>query len=141
MFEKDLKKENKLVSGKKLEQIKLGSDKMNDTIVSALGEGGAPEEVEIWRLHKHHIDAVYENGGTAQGKRVPVHPTLLSWAIAFLARTSVSTYNKVRKVMKLPHISYVHKKTAELVSATRDKGYAINIETIRTLGKQAVKQK
>ena len=32
---------------------------MNDMIVSALGDGGAQKEVEIRRLYKHHIDAVY----------------------------------------------------------------------------------
>ena len=44
VFEKDLKEESRLVSGKELKKIKLGLDKMNDTIVSVLGDGGAHKE-------------------------------------------------------------------------------------------------
>ena len=70
-------------------------------------------------------------------KKVPVPLTILNWAIAFLAKTSVSVYNEVREVMKLPHISYIYKKTAEMVSTLGDKAYAINIDTICEIGKRA----
>ena len=55
----------------------------------------------------------------------------------FLARTSSNVYEDVRRVMKLPHISYVYWKTTEMISTIEDKAYAINADTIRELGKRA----
>ena len=66
---------------------------------------------------------------------------LLQWAIAFLARTSASVYEEVRRVIKLPAISYVYRKTAEMVSTMADKAYAINIDTIRCIGERAKRDK
>ena len=94
----------------------------------------------MWWIHKDNLDTVFQNGGTGRGKNVPVHPTLLNWAIAFLARTSSSVYEEVRQVMKLPHISYVYRKTAEMILTMEDKAYAINIDTIRELGKRATRK-
>jgi len=113
---------------------------MDPEISKALKEGGAEEEAELWELHKEHLDRVYENGGVSRNKKAPVHPTLLNWAIAFLARTSASTYKEVARVMKLPNISYIYRKTAEMVSTMGDKAYFINSDTIRTLGARAKKE-
>ena len=66
-----------------------------------------------------------------------MHPTLLNWCIAFLARTSASVYEEVRRVMKLPSISYVYRKTAKMISTMADKAYAINVDTIREMGERA----
>ena len=101
---------------------------------------GAEEELELWRIHKDHLDTVFQNGGTGRGKKAPIHPTLLNWAIAFLARTSASVYEGVRRVMKLPHISYVYRKTAEMISTMGDKAYSINIDTIREMGERATRK-
>jgi hypothetical protein len=49
----------------------------------------------------------------------------MNWvrATAFPARTSVSTYDKVAKIMimMLPHISTIYQKTAELITTKNDK--------------------
>ena len=75
-------------------------------ITKALEEGGAKEELKVRHMHKEHLDDYCENGPKGKGKIGAIHPVLLNWAIAFLARPSVGTYNEVAKVMKLPHISY-----------------------------------
>lgn len=51
VFEKDMKENCKMVSRTELEQVKKGMDLMNNTIESALEDGGAHEELEIWHLH------------------------------------------------------------------------------------------
>jgi hypothetical protein len=93
----------------------------------------------MWRIHKEHLDHISEKGGVTKGRSVTVHPTLLSWCIAFLARTSASTYEEVRRVLKLPSISYIYQKTAEIISTMAKKAYAINIntDTIREMGERA----
>ena len=83
VFEKDMK-ENCEMARTELEQVKKGMDLMNTTIESVLEDGGSHEELEIWHLHKEHINKVYENGGTGQGKKVPVHKKLLMWNELYL---------------------------------------------------------
>ncbi|KAL9182387.1 hypothetical protein ACHAXT_013039 [Thalassiosira profunda] len=140
VFVSDLNKHGIHVTRTKLDQIRVAVDKMDSVITTALEEGGAQEELEVWRLHKQHLDQVHANGGKGRGKKAVVHPVLLNWAIAFLARTSASVYNEVAKVMQLPHISYIYRKTAELVSTMGDKAYAVNMDTIRTIGARATKE-
>ena len=118
-------------------QVRRAVNAADATVQSALLEGGAVEELELWRIHKEHLDRVSEKGGTTKGRSVRVHPTLLNWCIAFLARTSASVYEEVRRVMKLPSISYVYRKTAEMISTMTDKAYAINIDTIHEMGERA----
>ncbi len=139
VFLKDLKVNGKPMSGKELKRVKKAMDIMDNEVANALEEGGAEEELELWHIHKQHIDEVWNNRKTKKNARV--HPTLLNWAIAFLARTSASVYNEVRKVMKLPHISYVYKKTAEMVSTMDDKAYAINFDTVREMKARAEREK
>ena len=43
-------------------------------------------------------------------------------------------------MMKLPHISYVYRKTAEMILTMEDKAYAINVDTIQELGKRATRE-
>ncbi|KAL7533595.1 hypothetical protein ACHAXR_005333 [Thalassiosira sp. AJA248-18] len=103
---------------------------MDDTICSALEEGGAEEELDLWRYQRDRLNEEYENvtrekDGKSK-KKVRVHPMILQWAIvAFLARTSASVYGE----------------TAEMVSAMADKAYAINIDTIRCIGERAKRDK
>ena len=122
-------------SGKRIHKA---IDIMDDTISDALENGGAPEGAEIWRLHAEHIRKVSENGGKGRGfKRITYHPLLLNWAIAFLARTSANVYNEVAKVMMLPNISHVYKKTAELITTDKDKAYTLHMNTIQRLSDRA----
>ena len=91
----------------------------------------------MWRIHKEYFDRVLKKGDTTKGRSVRVHSTLLNWCIVFLTRTCANVYEEVRRVMKLPFISYVYRKTAEMISTMADKTYAINIVTIREMGKRA----
>ena len=106
---------------------------MKNEVVSALRKGGAKEEVELWHIYKEYLNGVFKNGGKGRDKEVPVHPMLLNWTIAFLARTSASTYNTVKWVMKLPHISYVYRKTTDIIWTMGDKAFAINIDTTKAI--------
>ncbi len=82
-------------------------------------------------MHSEHINNVYKQGGKGQGfKNLIYHLMILNWAIAFLACTSASVYSNVAKVMMLPHISHIYKKTAELVSTEKDKAYGLHMTTI-----------
>ena len=86
------------------------------------------------------MDDYCEIGPKGKGKIGAIHPVLLNWAIAFLAQTSARKYNKVAKVMKLLHISYIYKKTTAMVHNVADKCYAININTIWTVGEWAKRE-
>ena len=140
VFEKDLKESGVWMRRSEALKAKKAISIANDSVVEVLQKGGAEEELELWQIHKERLDEVYAKGGTGRGKKIKIHPALLNWSIAFLARTSSSTYKEVAKVMKLPDISYIYKKTAEMVSTLNDKAYSINIETIRTLGRRAERE-
>ena len=62
---------------------------------------------------------------------------LMNWAIAFLARTSARTYNEVAKIMMLPSISTVYRKTAELITTKNDKAYCLHMNTICSISDRA----
>ena len=68
---------------------------------------------------------------------VKYHPLLINWAIAFLARTSTRVYAEVAKIMMLPHISHVYRKTTKLISLKCDKAFGLHINTIRSIHKRA----
>jgi len=61
----------------------------------------------------------------------------MTWAIALLACTSSGTYNEVAKLMRLPHIRTVYKKTAELIMTKNDKAYCLHMHTIRSIDEHA----
>lgn len=145
VFLKDLGIKGRNVSQAKLAQIRKALGICGDEVETALEEGGAEEEVEMWKIFREHINEVYTAEESSKGrnnkkKRVKIREDILDWAIAFLAKTSISTYNEVRKVLKLPHISYVYKKTAEMVSSVKDKAWAVNIDTIKSLAERATKE-
>ena len=82
---------------------------MNDTIESQTKEGG---ELEVWKLHREHLNTVpMGKWWQGRGKKAPVHPVLLNWAIAFLAQTSTSVHKEVAKVMMMPDICNVDLNT------------------------------
>ena len=62
---------------------------------------------------------------------------LMTWVIALLARTSSGTYNKIAKLMMLPHIRTIYRKTAELITTKKDKAYCLHMHTIQSIGERA----
>ena len=54
-----------------------------------------------------------KNGGKSLHKKAPVYPTLLKWAIAFLARTSVSVYKEVRVQISVDENQFLVKVVAD----------------------------
>jgi hypothetical protein len=111
---------------------------MDSPITEALEKGSAREALELWHLHSEHISQVHANGGKGRGwKRVAYHPLLLNRAIGFLAGTSGRVYGEVAKIMMLPHISHVYRKTAKLISTRRDKAFGLHVNTIRSISERA----
>ena len=61
----------------------------------------------------------------------------MTWAITLLAHTSSGTYNEVAKLMMLPHIRTIYRKTAELITTKNDKAYCLHMHTIQSIGERA----
>ena len=101
---------------------------MDAAVQNTLSSRGSKKELEVWRINKDHLDTVFQNDCTSRGKKVPVHPTLLNWAITFLACTSSSVHKEVGRLMKLPHISYVYWKNTEMILTMKDNAYTIHIQ-------------
>lgn len=140
VLDNDMKKERVLVSRGEGKKIRQAVHIMSDTIVSELEKSGEPEACDLWLHHRDRINQHFENtnGGTKKGRRdpVPIHPVILNWSIAFLAKTSSAIYKEVAKIMLLPDISMVYRKTKELVSRSSDKAYCLHLATIRTLSER-----
>jgi hypothetical protein len=111
--------------------------KIIDGLISeALHSSSASEELELWQIHSKHISKVCSNGKKKHGCQ-NYHPRLMNWAMAFLACTSSSTYNEVSKIMMLPHIGTIYRKTAELISTKNDKAYCLHMNTIWSISDHA----
>jgi hypothetical protein len=80
-----------------------------------LQPSAASAELELWKIHSKHISKVCNYGKKSHGLQV-YHPMLMNWAIAFLACILANTYNKVAKIMMMPHISTIYRKMAELIA-------------------------
>ncbi len=121
-----------MLDGASGDRIRLAVGIMDAPVTEALqSSGGAPEVLELWRVHTKHIRKVYKFGRKDRGQQNSTyHQMLMNWAIAFLARTSASTYNEVAKIMMLPHIRTIYRKMAELIMAKTDKAYCLHINTI-----------
>jgi hypothetical protein len=106
--------------GAKSNQIRKVVKNMDGTISKVLQLGGAKVELELWQVYAKHIRKISDDGGTRRGCK-PYNPMLMNWAIAFLACTSASTYNKVAKNMMLPNISIstVYRKMTELITTKK----------------------
>jgi hypothetical protein len=109
---------------------------MDGPISKVLQSGVSTVELELWRVHAEHIKKVCGDGGKRRGRQT-YHPMIMNWAIAFLAHTSSSTYNEVAKIMMLPNISTVYRKTAELITSKNDKAYCMHMNTIRSISDRA----
>ncbi len=103
-----------------------------------------------WRTEEHlkgqrsgtFMRSIFENGGKGGGfKRLTYHPLLLNWAITFLAQTSAYVYKEVALVMMLPDISYVYRKTADMISTNKDKAFTLHMNTIQSISDRARKNK
>jgi hypothetical protein len=111
---------------------------MDGSVTKALQLGAAPEALELWRVHTKQINKVYENGRKGRGcQNATYHPMIMNWAIAFLAHTFSGTYNKVPKIMMLPHIRTVYRKTAELITTKNDKVYCMHMNAICSISDHA----
>ena len=66
---------------------------MDDGVMNA----GLNDQQRIFlEIQRDRLNEIHENGGTGKKeKKAKVHPVLMSWAIAFLARTSISVYKEV----------------------------------------------
>lgn len=113
--------------------------KILDSPISKVLQSDATSSVELelsWWVHAEHINKVSNDGRKRQGCQA-YHPMLMNWAIAFLARTSASTYNEVAKIMMLPNISTVYRKMAELITTKNDKAYCMHMNTIHSISDHA----
>ena len=133
VFKEEMAKDSVQVSRKEGKRVRRAVEVMSDTVEEKLRASGDEEGAELWLIHRDSLNEHFKNGGKSRKKRVPVHPVILNWAIAFLAKTSSSIYREVAKIMMLPDISYVYRKSQEMVSRSSDKGYAIHIATLRSL--------
>jgi hypothetical protein len=57
--------------------------------------------------------------------------------MAFLAHTSACTYNEVAKIIMLPHIRTIYRKTAELITTKNNKAYCVHMNTICSIRDRA----
>ena len=140
VYNNNLKVNGSLMNADEVGRVTEATNIMNDQITAELNEKGTEEQRDLWEVHRDHLNKVHakiQAKGCDKNIHVPVDEALLNWSIAFLARTSTTTYKDVAKVMRLPDISYVYRKTNEMVSGAADRGYAINIQTIKTLSDRA----
>ena len=80
------------------DQIRKVVEVMDGPISKALqSHPTSSVELALWKVHAEHISNVSNDGGKHRGCKA-YHPMLMNWAIAFLARTSASTYNEVAKI-------------------------------------------
>ena len=78
-FCRDLAENSHAVDGAELAQVRGSVSAADAAVQSARSEGGAVKELELWRIHKEHLNHVLEKGGAAKGRSVKMHPTLLNW--------------------------------------------------------------
>ncbi len=118
------------------DRIRRVVDIIDEPISDALRSNSATEGLEIWQIHSEHISKVSSDGKRKRGRQ-KYHPMLMNWAMAFLSRTSRRTYNEVAKIMMLPCIGTVYRKTAEIISTKNDKAYCLHMNTIRSISDRA----
>ena len=71
---------------------------------------------------------------SGKNTRTRFDPLLLNWAIALLAKTSHSIYEEISQVMQLPALSYVLRKTKEMVGAQNvEKDHGLNLCNVKTM--------
>ena len=63
---------------------------------------------------------------------------LMKWCIALLARILSSTYQEVRRVMKISLLSKVYEETSKIALSRKEKASAIHVEIIEGLSARAL---
>ena len=91
-----------------INKIFLNADKNISTVIDS-----DSKEIELWKIHYEHISSVKNTSGKNTRTRFGSLP--LNWAISLLAKTSHSIYEEISQVMQLPALSYVLRKTKEMV--------------------------
>ena len=87
----------------------------------------------------HCLLGVYENGGRTRGLKVL--PEMLSWLMCMLARTLTNNFVEMQKVMKLPALSYVYKKSGEIISTANQRAFSYCPQTVETMSLRAIREK
>ena len=77
VFCRDLATNGHAVDSTKLAQVRGAVDATNAAVQSALFEGGAIKELELWRTHKEHLNRVSEKGNVTKGQSAPDAPQLV----------------------------------------------------------------
>ena len=129
-LDKELEENGRELTGAELKRVRRAVNRANPYVEKELSKEGNEYGLALWQVHLEHINAQAVNGGKRRGKRVKCHPDLLNWAIAFLARTSISVYKEVARVMLLPDIRHVQRETAKLVSNSNSRAYSICLVTL-----------
>ena len=110
-----------------INKIFLNADKNMSTVLDP-----DSKEMELLKIHYEHIYSVKKN--IWKNSRTRFDILLLNWSIALLAKTSHSIYEVISQVMQLPALSYVLRKTKEIVGAqniVKDRGLNLcNVKTI-----------
>ena len=119
IFQKDLEENAFLLDNEEFYRVDTAITVMDGIITTYLKEGGSEEEMDLWQIHREYVKKIWANRGRIRHKKAPVHPTLLNWAITFLAKTSASIYKDVENILQLPEISYI--SLAGMVSTMADR--------------------
>ena len=135
------------VTGRRVDELMDALDFFHKSVEDELtGDStikGTPDEkenkLEMWKVMLHRLIEVYQNGGKTKGLKVL--PEMMSWSMELLARTSVNNFQEARKVMRLPHISYVYKKSNEVISSANQQAFLLCIQTINTVRLRAKNEK
>ena len=86
----------------------------------------------LWKVHYVHILAINTSGG--KNIQTRFGPLLLNRAIFLLAKTSHSVYKEIAQVIHIPSLSYVLRKTKDLVGSQCVKKYSgVNVSMIETM--------
>lgn len=141
VMEKELEENGIRLYGRKAERMQKAVEKMSPVIEKAFENSGDHEAQQLWEIQRDRMNAIHANGGRKRGRNVEVHPVIMSWAIAFLARTSQPVYREVAKIMLLPDIRHVQRESAKLVSRAADKAQFMCIATMRTMKQRAAEEK
>ena len=92
------------------------------------------KEMALWKVQCEHILAVNTSDGNNTQTR---YFLLLKWEIALLAKTSHSVYKEIAQVIHLPILSYVLRKTKDLVgSQCVKKMCAVNLSMVETMNEK-----
>ena len=115
--------------GRTADGVILAMEEANKVIGNHYDEG--TDERELWEIHFQHVANVTRRDGKTKGIRY--EQPILDLAIAILASTSHSVYDRLQKVFKLPDRSYVCRLSAKKVTTKGTKLRNIHTNTLSTM--------